>query len=340
MAGPGASLQWEAPPQCPSAVELQAMVDTTLGSAPAEDRRPVAVDGRLRGSATEGFQLDLRLSWADGSGERQLRGPSCHELSEAAALVIAMAIDPRLHERLPTAQPLEPTPAVPDSPPVEPDSDVPAPADPVPATPADSPPKPDPPADLPVASPELRPPGTRSPAADAATTDDRPAVVLHASAGVGAGVVPGVSASLALGIGIAGRGWRVEAFGTYSPPRTFRSRQNPQVGVTAQLGTAGVLGCAEPSLARFSFPLCGGLEAGALRGRGVGEVSAIARAPWLAVVVEAGAIWWLRPRIGLGLRARGAAPILRPALRSDPSGTITRARPVAGALRLGIDARF
>ena len=80
----GLELDWEAPPQCPDRATLLGMIDTTLGEVDPETLRAVRVDGVLAAGETEGFTLELSLDQGR-SGTRTMQGPSCQELSEAAA---------------------------------------------------------------------------------------------------------------------------------------------------------------------------------------------------------------------------------------------------------------
>ena len=90
----GLELRWEAPPRCPDRAQLLAAIDATLGAVEGE-RRPLRVHGRVDVDPRAGFVVRLELD--DGrASTRDLRGPSCEELTDAAALVIAMTIDPRL----------------------------------------------------------------------------------------------------------------------------------------------------------------------------------------------------------------------------------------------------
>ena len=99
----GLELRWEAPAECPDRARLLAAIDATLGEVEGE-RRSLRVRGRVRAESSAGFVVRLELD--DGrASTRELRGTSCEELTEAAALVIAMAIDPRLLERAPLEVP-------------------------------------------------------------------------------------------------------------------------------------------------------------------------------------------------------------------------------------------
>lgn len=95
----GLELRWDAPPQCPDRAQLLAAIDATLGEVAEGERRSLRARGRVRADPQAGFVVRLELD--DGhASTRELRGTSCEELTDAAALVIAMTIDPRLLDTL------------------------------------------------------------------------------------------------------------------------------------------------------------------------------------------------------------------------------------------------
>ena len=82
-----------------------------------------------------------------------------------------------------------------------------------------------------------------------------------------------MSAVLGLHVGVLGRRpWRIDLYGEYWTPSSTASPGNADVGVTVQGGSAGLRGCGIPRWGRLELPLCGGLGAGALRGRGTGDL--------------------------------------------------------------------
>jgi hypothetical protein len=326
----GLELHWEAPPECPDRAQLLAAIDATLGEVTEGERPPLRVRGLVRAEPTTGFVLRLELD--DGhAGTRELRGASCKELTDAAALVIAMTIDPRLLETL--QGPIE----VPE---VEPPPER-SPSDAAAETPSDRSPS-----DAAIETPLDRSPADTAPAEPPARDTPRrspdPLRFLgRAQAGVGGGPLPGAAAVLGLAAGLGGRGWRAELSASYWTPRTRTSAANPAVGVRAQLWTLGVHGCGEPRWRTLSFPLCAGILAGAVHARGEGElVPRTIASRWVGVALEPGIVWWARPRVGLGLRAEGHAALARPALRSEPSGTVFKSASAGVTLRAGLELRL
>jgi hypothetical protein len=334
----GASLRWDAPPQCPDRAAVLAMIDATLGDVKREELHAVDVRGQLEPAEPEGFVLRLELDGGKG-GARELRGSSCEELSEAAALLIAMAIDPRLLER----QQQEATEVVP---PVTPEAaqeaateGTPEAVTERPAAPDRNEPSPDP-VDEPT-SPGDAASSRASPRAPLAPRE-RLRFLGRIDAGVGGGPLPGATGVLDLAVGLGGRGWRAELTAEYWTPRTRASASNPAIGVRAQLWALGVMGCGEPRFRSLSFPLCAGVLAGAIHARGMGDelVSRSVASRWVAVAVQPGLVWWVRPRLGLAVRGQGHVALARPELRSEPSGTAFVGAPVGGSLRAGLELRL
>ena len=88
-------LAWESPAGCPDLASERAEIRRRVGdlarTTPAE---PVIAQAAIRPDPAGGFRLSLRTKVGDTEGERVLAGLDCHELSEAAALVIALLINP------------------------------------------------------------------------------------------------------------------------------------------------------------------------------------------------------------------------------------------------------
>jgi hypothetical protein len=114
----GLVLRWRAPRGCPSEGEVIAAVTRLLGR-PVEDPSPrrVAV-ARIR-RARRGWSLRITVSTGATRRHRALAGDTCDEVSEAAALVLALAIDPDVAARPagPPDPPPTPPPAVSNAPP-------------------------------------------------------------------------------------------------------------------------------------------------------------------------------------------------------------------------------
>ncbi|HEY5955599.1 MAG TPA: hypothetical protein VIV60_03555, partial [Polyangiaceae bacterium] len=89
------TLRWDAPPDCPTAAEIEATLSRLV--APRE-----AVSSQLVAEATteldqDGrYHLTLHTSQAGEQGERSFTGQSCRIVSDAAIVTIALCLDPRV----------------------------------------------------------------------------------------------------------------------------------------------------------------------------------------------------------------------------------------------------
>lgn len=89
-------LSWQAPQSCPVSEAVAREIDDLLAGA-----NPASTTTRIMTSASitkdgEGFSLSLAVRDGDGLHERRLAAPTCEELGHAAALIVALAIDPGL----------------------------------------------------------------------------------------------------------------------------------------------------------------------------------------------------------------------------------------------------
>jgi hypothetical protein len=98
---PVVELEWSAPPDCPQRDVVLASVQRRLGASPPAPALQASVtlveqDGQ--------FLLALETQGA----RRELKGPSCAELAEAGALILALLVDPMLLSRPPPPPPEAP----------------------------------------------------------------------------------------------------------------------------------------------------------------------------------------------------------------------------------------
>lgn len=334
LAAPAAGLQldWQAPAGCPDQAGVRGRVAAMLAAGVIEGS-DLAATGRVS-AASEGWRLELELVRAGGSERRSLGDSDCAALADAAALMIAVAIDP-------LARPPEvvvPAPVVELVPPVV-------------AVPEDRPAVPE---DRPVvAVPEDRVEPAEA-SEDEAVPRDRPVVRarrlqlgLQAGAGVGfTRILPGPNAALGLGLGLEGRGWRVELNGGFAPPVRGTASGQPAIGGSFRVGFAELRGCGVPALRRapVSFPLCVGLQVGAMHGRGSGEglrVPLAARSLWVATRIG-GALRW-RPRdgrVGLWLGLDAIVALTRPEFETAGGVRVHRAAQAGGQASLGLEVRL
>jgi hypothetical protein len=108
-------ITWSAPEGCPNADTIRAEVRRMAGAAAAATDQIEAHAAVVRDHA--GWQLTLTTRAGALSGERKLSAPDCAELGRAAALVIALMINPAAD---PSAAPTVVRPAAPAPPAVAP----------------------------------------------------------------------------------------------------------------------------------------------------------------------------------------------------------------------------
>jgi hypothetical protein len=264
---PSTELAWSAPSVCPEEAVVRADVERYLGQALGARRdQKLRIEGVVKEDPRAGFTVTLRVTSARGTQRRELANADCTKLSEAAALVVALAIDPKLV--VPTAA----------NPGLEKPSDGEEPPRP-PSEPAE--PLERPPTEAPVATPPAtEPPVTTGPPAlrvdrehtRSGASGSRPSSSWSFSAAftglAGGGPLPGV----ALGLGArlsAGREWfRLALHGSYFFPRSEPVSMAPSSAVELDLFRAGVSVCGAPITGSIVLSACVGPTLGDLRGSG------------------------------------------------------------------------
>lgn len=154
-------------------------------------------------------------------------------------------------------------------------------------------------------------------------------------------VLPAATATFGGALALRTRQARVEVRGRWAMPRRAVAPEHPNAGVQVDLWTLGASGCYAPRWRRLEFPLCAGLELGAMRGRGFGVTQPRqARTLYAAVPIDANLVWAPIPRVG-PLVGVGASPTLvRPSYDLEAAGPLFRAGPLAVRVVVGVEVRF
>jgi len=322
---PGLQIDWQAPATCPQQGELRARVGSLVGEA--ADRTDLGVTGRVTRDG-EKWRLVLQLVRQGGRDTRTLTDGECQGLAEAAAVVIAVAIDPRaslaVSEPVPEDRVDEPVPG--DS--IVPEVVVPP----------------------PVSAPRIEPaPVVAEPVTRPVTTAPRRARRLALSVKIGGGVgfarlLPGVHGVVDVGLALGRRWWRIEASGLFVPPVRADGGASG-IGGVFRVGAGEVRGCGVPAVrdGQVGFPLCAGLQLGAMHGEGAGdglESTQQARSLWAAVRVGPAIRW--RPRggrVALWLGVDLIAALTRPKFVTAGGVTVHEAARVGGQASLGVEVR-
>jgi len=307
------ALAWAAPEECGTAAQVRTTIDELLeGGTP----RPESVAATVTISAVEqGYALELEIREGGHLQRRELASPSCDELRDTAALIVAMTLDPRLG-----SAPEVPSSFVPEPQTMEPPTSTRTQVLPVAPSDRGVPPIPRP------SRPRLRP----------------PAAWLSASAGVGLGAVPDLAPVVALAVTLGDRLWRVELETAAWLPQVAISPENAALRAQIWMWSFGARACAEPAWRRLSFPICGGFDAGPMIGTGQGDLrSETGVSAWVAATASAGAIVWPAPRWGLWLRVLGHLALRRPTFDTEPSGEVLYTAEAGGARVLaGVSVRL
>ncbi len=303
----GVALRWSVPRECPDEADLRARVEILLGAPlTLPGRTAIEIDASITGSQDH-WRLSLGITSSGGARDRELPGTNCQDLTEIASVLIAVAIDPTLSG--------EPTPT---------------------PTPTSTP---DPTVRSAAAPDELPRPPTE------VHSTRRVAGAIGVHGGIGFGPLPRVAGNLGVDGAVLVRHARIELGGSFWLPRETRGTM-PAVG-SVRLWHVDVRGCGVPSSRlgrtrsrRLEFPLCGGLELGAM----TGSANAVARPrvgrlPWIAVELSAGVIVLPSPRAGFRLDVRGAVPVTRPGFAVDDR-QVFRARAAAITATLGLELRL
>lgn len=235
---PHIALRYNAPDACPDDAQLVASVEGFLGQPLREAReQQLSATVTVQGGAA-GFAAKLTFTSPRGTEERFAEDADCSKLAEAAALLVALAIDPeRVHaKQAATEGSPEPAPAAP----------TPEPAPEAPAKPSPAAPCPEPP--TPQVAPERH--------AFAST-------MMLASVGV----LPTLSPGLGFDVGAGWGRLRGALVGSYwFPSTTERALDGSQIEVS--LVTAGLRACGAQPLREWTALVCAQGDLGRMSGSG------------------------------------------------------------------------
>jgi len=313
---PPYEIEWVAPEGCPSQADLEARIDALLAD---QELGTSTVAARLEAREAPGSGWTLELSMASGD-RRTLPGLTCEDLTDAAALLVAIAVSPSLAdaeappERIVEDGGSPATVAAPEPP--EPRSE-----------PVRSMPEP-----LVVArsEPPSRP-RTRTPLAWG----------LRLGGGAGFGLLPKPAGMLDVAAGPIGNKWAVDV-GVIGLPRVeARFPDHDEVGGVFGLWAAEARGCGVPGIRTVEFPLCLGMAGGLVHGHGIGDlVSRSAVAGWVAAVGGPAVRFPIWGRLRGYVAADGAVVLLRPQLELEDVGVLCCERVLGGSVSAGVQVRF
>jgi hypothetical protein len=96
----GLELSWTAPPGCPGENEVLVAVEQLVGERKGVLHQPLWAQGSVV-SLDGRFRLDLSWRTASAEAVRTVEGDTCAEVSQAAAVIIALAMDPTTEQSQP-----------------------------------------------------------------------------------------------------------------------------------------------------------------------------------------------------------------------------------------------
>ncbi|WP_170135310.1 hypothetical protein [Nannocystis exedens] len=321
---PVVEFRWDAPASCPAEAEVIAELERLLGGPLAERKgsRLTAI-ARVRQEPGGGFDLRLWTVSDEGTLQRSLTHAQCDALARAGALIAAMAIDPsvlgRMSEETDAAEVAAEAKTVEDpEPPPEPE--------PTPPEPQVEPPKPEPP---------------QPPKPEKVKKGRRVRGGVRLGAGLSFGDLPGVGALIRLTPALIWPRARLEFEVGYGPLRRARFDDQPDRGADLQLAVGAVRGCPLLRARKFEFPLCAGLELGAIYGRGVGyAITSEGRQLFVALHLAPGVFYALHPRVAVGAIVEGAIHLVRPRFTVANLGMIYHSALASVRALLAVEVRF
>lgn len=330
-AGGGVEFAWDAPSEdCPSEAEVVTELERLLGGPVAEqgDRRLSAI-ARVRREADGAWDLRLWTVTNTATRQRSMTGADCEVLAEAAALLAAMAIDPSVLEHAGASDAaVEQAEQAQDIEEPEPE------------------PKPEPEPQPPIDEPEPEPepqvePEPQPPIAEPNRRSLMVGVRVHA--GISYGDLPRVGPILRAALALTWARARLELEGHYGFARAAELDDGSARGAELSAAFGIVRGCGllRHRASRLEFPLCGGLEAGAVLGVGVG-LDEVRRdsIPWLAINLAPGLVWAPIRNLAIGVTVEPWVALMRRRFEIDNAGVIWRPLPVGVRALAGIEARF
>ncbi|MFO7566363.1 MAG: hypothetical protein R6X02_27215 [Enhygromyxa sp.] len=329
------ALEWHAPAGCPQRERVDDRLHELLPElgelVPIGAPARVSVSARIDLADGDRWALSLRFESERGVDERRLSGPECVALADAAALVIAVGVDPlEVSQNLAQGRRGEAAPEPATSP--KPSKPAPRVEDPHDDAHEDS--------HAPLDAGREHDQIDESPKLDQRPREEIDArFSLALVGGGGYGPLQLAGAGVGLELGAFGPWWRAAIRGLYLLPRTQRLAGD-LAGRFDGFGIAA-RGCAVPWVGQVELPICAGLEAGSLRGRGTGSTPAPREAgvPWAAALIGPGLRWPVRDRLALGLDLELLVPITRGGFTID-GAVVSRLTPVGVRAFAGLELRL
>ena len=303
MSGAPLAIEWSAPEECPRVDRVIADISRFLAKGESIHVDPrTHVRAVIRREAADRYVLELEARLPGGAVDRWISAKRCDLLASAAALVIAVVLEPVVVlETVETKN---------------------------------------------VTSPRAAPPEPRPKLPQTPRQKIRTGGFVRAGGMGGFGVLP------RFGGGVVGAGGlrivktplqagRIEVTALYEAPQRTSAAAMPEAGAVLDVWTIGVRGCWVPASGKVEFPLCGGMEAGVLRGRPIGLAQPrTVRTMWSAVHTGAAIAYAPVPRFALWLGADGYVAMQTPRFVIDDLEPLHRGRRGGVRIHAGVEVRF
>jgi hypothetical protein len=308
-------LRWQAPAGCPAGAQAQDLVGRLVSGPDASVRAVVTID-----AMAEGFEGTLELQTNANRVTRRLQADDCMVLTRAMAVVIAVGLDPMAV--VGATQTAMPEPESMGSQPLARETEL---ARGQPVTPGPS---------ARVAASELDSRRTIRPEPRRRGKHGGLEAGARLGAGVGGLLFPAAGVGLSLAPFVGTTRFHARAVVQYWAPQRIAFDPERDASGELQLVSGGLRACPQLEWTRLRVPLCAGVDAGAMIGRGTGRDLAIprsAREPWVGAVLEPGLTVRVTSRVSLWLALEGVVSLYRP--RFAIEGTPRPWTAGAGALR-------
>jgi len=285
--------------------------------------------------------MELEIKTKSSLDRRSLEGASCSVLADAAALLIAIAVDPVAVTERVAAVTWRSTPAsdvdrgVPEPPPLP----EPEPAAAEPAEEAAEPAADDPDGRFgPPPGPDATATRARRPRAR------RPIQARFAArpwGGGSFGVLPSFGGTIGATAAAIIAWARVELGGGYWFGGDELLSDPAGVGGSFDLWALALRGCGTPSVGAVEFPLCAGVEMGAMRGQGTGvDRTREGSSLWAGLQLAPSVAWAPIPRLAVWASPEVVVALRRPRFHIDGLGHVFRAGPAGLRLLAGLEVRL
>ena len=326
------ALAWASLPGCPGEPEVRAEIERVLGSPPdPASRRYLRAEARVS-RAGAGFHVHIVTDLGGVTGERDIDGPTCAAVGNAAALIVALTFDPEALSRRAEAcraararARARPRAAAAPSAALEP-SILP-------------PPLPD--AAVPPETRAWSPPAAPPHSAGRAEARSAPSSPWAPSGRPRSAPCRGWAAASEGRAGILVGRLRVDVSASYWPEQTATLASRPTAGGRVRLVAGDGSACWALLRAPVEILPCLGLEVGSMSATGFGVRSdSSGSALWIAPVAEAVAALPLGKRFAARLDLGVLVPAERPSFLLNGAGTVYTAGTVAGRAALGLEVRF